>query len=206
MFFLCEFQGQTHLLGFCSKCFPTKPYCHLTNSILIWNLYLKPPFQKACIHACSFILYTHTHFSRKVRIQGKQAEQMHGDWMPINRCGQRSDAQKCTIHCGSTPSLLFYIPSTLNSVKKTVIHFRPGRQVKLNLKKILFFLKSLSSIKIIKVICCCLRSNTEHCFHSWTNWSESTTPWSGRKAVFLIWIQVPTCNIPPCKILSVFSF
>lgn len=111
--FPCEFRGQTHLLGLCSKCFVTKPYCHLTNSILIWNLYLKPPFQKAYIHECSFILDTHTHFSLKVRIQGKQAEWMHGDWMPINRCGQRWDAQKCTIHCGSTPNLLFLytIPS-----------------------------------------------------------------------------------------------
>lgn len=201
--FLCEFRGQTHLLGWCSKCFATKPYCHLTNSILIWNLYLKPPFQKAYIHACSFILDTHTHFSLKVRIQGKQAEWMHEDWMSINRCGQRWDAQKFIV---AQLQIYFFMYHPLwIQLKRTIIYFRPERQIKLNLKKILFFLKSLSSLKIIKVICCCLRSNTEHCFHSWTNWSQSTS-WSGRRAVFLIWIQVPTCNIPPCKILSVFSF
>lgn len=87
--------------------------------------------------------------------------------MSINRCGQGLDTQKCTIiHCGSTPNPPSYIASALNSAKQDTKEgsnlFQTWTMNKIKfLKKTLFILpKSLFSLKITKVICCCLRSNT----------------------------------------------
>lgn len=103
--------SNSHYQAFAVKCFTTKPDCQHTNSIVTWNLCHKFPSKRQLyMHAALVLIYIHISPFKS----GCKTEWMHGYWMPESRCGQRLDAQKCTIiHCGSTPSL----PSILNSAK-----------------------------------------------------------------------------------------